>query len=125
MILLREFNEENKIDKIWYNSSMIIYSECYDDPNTPLKELSVTFKNGATYKYLDVDVNDYVMFVHGGLDDSNGKALNKYIKPKYECIREENKDVNLLKEELENRLKKYHKMTLKNYLLYRLKLYND
>jgi hypothetical protein len=46
------------------------------------------------------------MFVHGGLDDSNGKALNKYIKPKYECIREENKDVNLLKEELENRLKK-------------------
>ena len=84
MILLREFDEEKKIDKIWYDSSMIVYSECYDNPNSPLKELSVTFKNGATYKYLDVDVNDYVMFVHGGIDDSNGKALNKHIKPKYE-----------------------------------------
>lgn len=105
MILLREFNEESKIDRIWYDSSMIVYSECYDNPNSPLKELSVTFKNGATYKYLDVDVNDYVMFVHGGIDDSNGKALNKHIKPKYECLRLENKDIALLKEELENKLK--------------------
>lgn len=105
MILLREFNEETKIDAIWYDSSMIVYSECYDNPNNPLKELSVTFKNGATYKYLDVDVNDYVMFVHGGIEDSNGKALNKFIKPKYECIRVDDKDVNILKEILENKRK--------------------
>ena len=44
MILLREFNEETKIDAIWYDSSMIVYSECYDNPNNPLKELSVTFR---------------------------------------------------------------------------------
>jgi hypothetical protein len=105
MILFREFDEQSKIDRIWYDSSMIVYSECYDNPNNPLKELSVTFKNGATYKYLDVDVNDYVMIVHGGIDDSNGKALNKHIKPKYECLRVENKDIELLKEELENKIK--------------------
>jgi hypothetical protein len=103
MILHRDFNEEKKLDRIWYDSSMIVYSECYDNPNSPLKELRVTFKNGATYKYNDVDVNDYVMFVHGGIEDSNGKALNKYIKPKYECERIEDKDIELLKEELENK----------------------
>ena len=79
MILFREFDDKNKIDRIWYDSSMIVYSECFDNPSTPLKELIVTFKNGGTYKYLDVDVNDYVMFVHGGIDGSNGKALNKHI----------------------------------------------
>lgn len=102
MILYRDFNEEKKLDRIWYDSSMIVYSECYDNPNSPLKELCVTFKNGATYKYIDVDVNDYVMFVHGGLDGSNGKTLHKLIKPKYECKRIDDKDVNLLKEILEN-----------------------
>jgi hypothetical protein len=106
MILLRDFNEEKRIDRIWYSSSMIVYSECYDNPDTPLKELTVTFKNGATYKYLDVNVNDYVLFVHGGLDDSNGKALNKYIKPKYECVREENKDISELQEELNKEIEK-------------------
>ena len=45
------------------------------------------------------------MFVHGGIEDSNGKALNKFIKPKYECIRVDDKDVNILKEILENKRK--------------------
>ena len=85
MILFRDFNEKTRMDRVWYDSSMIIYSECYDKPDTPLKDLKVTFKNGATYEYKDVDVNDYVAFVHGGLDNSNGKALNKFIKPKCEC----------------------------------------
>lgn len=106
MILFREFDKESNLDKIWYESSMIVYSECYDNPSSPLKELTVTFKNGGTYKYLDVDVNDYVMFVHGGIDGSNGKALNKYIKPKCECIRLDNRDVQELKEILENKTNK-------------------
>lgn len=103
MILFRDFNEEEKMDRIWYESSMIVYSECYDTPDSPLKDLVVTFKNGATYKYIDVNVNDYVMFVHGGLDNSNGKALNKYIKPKCECIRLEDKNINELMDDMEQR----------------------
>ena len=44
-------------------------------------------------------VKDYVMFKHGGLDGSQGKALNKFIKPKYEFEKVENADMELLKEE--------------------------
>ena len=50
-----------------------------------------------------MDVNDYVMFVRGGLDGSNGRALNKYIKPRCECEKIENLDKEKLTEEL-NRL---------------------
>lgn len=92
MILFRQFDEENKIDRVWYDSSNIVYSEC-DDKENSLKTLRVVFKNGATYQYKDVNVNDYVMFVHGGLDGSNGKALNKFIKPKCEFERIADTDV--------------------------------
>lgn len=81
MFLFRYYDKKNGIDRAWYQSSNILYSEC-DDVKDDFKILTVVFKNGATYKYYDVDVNDYVMFLHGGLDGSNGKALNKYIKQK-------------------------------------------
>lgn len=81
MILFREFNEQEMIDRIWYQSSMVVYSECHDKTDTPLKDVKVVFKNGSCYLYKDINVNDYVAFVHGGLDGSNGKALNKFIKP--------------------------------------------
>ena len=84
MVLFRNYDEKERIDRVWYNSSNIVYTECLDPPNS-LKPLTVIFKNGKRYQYNDVDVNDYVMFMHGGLDGSNGKALNKYIIPKYEC----------------------------------------
>ena len=42
------------------------------------------------------------MFKNGGLDNSQGKALNKYIKPNYICERVEDKDVNLLLENMNN-----------------------
>ena len=83
MVIYRDYNQEARLDRIWYDSSNILYSEC-DDKLNELKTLRVTFKNGATYEYSNVDVNDYLMFVNGGLDGSNGKALNKYIKPKCE-----------------------------------------
>ena len=44
-------------------------------------------------------VKDYIMFKHGGLDGSQGKALNKFIKPKYEFEKVENANMELLKEE--------------------------
>jgi len=105
MVLLREYNQKEMIDRAWYDSSMIVYSECYDNEESRKKQLKVVFKNGNTYLYKDVDVDDYVMFAHGGLDGSNGKALNKYIKPKCEFIKCEDTDIQLLNEELNRRLK--------------------
>ena len=67
---------ENEVDKTWYDSSNVIYSEC-DDVTDGLKVVRVTFKNGRTYKYTDVNVNDYLMFRESV---SQGKALNKFIK---------------------------------------------
>lgn len=106
MILLRDYNAEKQIDRIWYESSMIVYSECYDDPNNAKKDLKVVFKNGGTYLYKGVLVDDYVMFVHGGLDGSNGKALNKFIKPKVEFEKQDNTDVQLLNEEMQSIIKR-------------------
>ena len=66
----------NDVDKVWYDSSNIKYSECIDHDNK-MKTLKVVFKNGTQYKYDDVDVNHYLLFRE---DLSQGKALNKYIK---------------------------------------------
>lgn len=104
MILFRQYNENAGIDRVWYKSSNIIYSECIDNKDD-YKTLKVVFKNGQSYTYKKVDVNDYVMFVHGGLDGSNGKALNKLIKPKYEFDKTEIYNVEELNKELENNLK--------------------
>ena len=86
------------LDKCWYNSSNVVYSECKDHDNA-LKEVNVVFKNGNEYVYHDVTVQDYLMFRE---DASQGKALNKFIK-KYEFTRkEEKRDLELLKEELDS-----------------------
>ena len=87
------------LDRVWYDSSNIIYSEC-EDKDGENKTLRVVFSNGAMYEYKDVDVNDYVMFVHGGLDQSNGKAFFKYIKgKKYEYTRLEDANKAKLEED--------------------------
>jgi hypothetical protein len=99
MLLYRKYDKENKLDKAWFHSTNVIYSEC-DDIVDGLKVLRVTFKGGATYQYKDVAVGDYLMFMTGGLDGSNGKALNKYIKPKYEYTRIEDKDVGEINDEM-------------------------
>lgn len=100
MILYRDYNEKTKLDRIWYSSSSLLYSECIDNENE-LKTLIVVFKNGSTYQYDDVDVMDYVMFVHGGLDNSNGKALNTFIKKKCPYKKIENKNIEELQKELD------------------------
>lgn len=84
MITFRYYDKDEKVDRIWYSSSNILYSEC-DDKLDDFKELRITFKNGDTYVYKKVDVNDYVLFAHGGIDASNGKAFWKIIRPKYEA----------------------------------------
>ena len=102
MIIHRDYDQEKRLDRVWYNSSNVFYSEC-EDVVDDYKILRVVFNNGATYEYRNVDVNDYVMFVRGGLDGSNGRALNKFIKPKCECERIEDLGKERLTEEL-NRL---------------------
>lgn len=92
MIKIRKYDSDKRIDYIWYDSSNILYSECLDNEND-FKTLKVVFKNGQSYIYKKVDVHDYVQFVHGGLEGSNGKALNSIIKPKYEFEKGEKVDI--------------------------------
>jgi len=94
MILLRDYDKEKELDRVWYDSSNVFYSEC-EDGDSAKKVLRVVFKNGAQYQYSDVDVNDYVMFIAGGTDNSNGKALNEFVKKKkcpYERIADADKE---------------------------------
>jgi hypothetical protein len=100
MILVSKYDETEKTDVVFYESSNIYYSKAVEHKDDNFVDLYVTFKNGSTYLYKDVDmVKDYVMFKHGGLDGSQGKALNKFIKPKYEFEKVENANMELLKEE--------------------------
>ena len=86
----------DKIDRTWYNSSNIVYSECIDHDDA-LKTLKVVFANGTQYAYYDVDVNQYLLFRE---DESQGKALNRIIKGgnyKYEKL--ENANLEAINEE--------------------------
>lgn len=86
---------KNGVDRTWYDSSNIRYSEC-DDLENSLKNLRITFKDGRTYEYKDIDVNEYIMFRESS---SQGQAFNKLIK-KYACTKLDNKDLNFLDKEL-------------------------
>ena len=97
MLILKEY--KNNVEKAWYNSSNVIYSECEDKVND-FKELKIVFKNGSTYIYHKVDVKDYLLF---RTSISQGKAINEYIK-KYEFDKIELSDVNEINFELNKRL---------------------
>lgn len=97
MLILKEY--KNNLEKAWYNSSNIIYSEC-DDKINDLKELKIVFKNGSTYIYHKVDVKDYLFFRSAM---SQGKALNEYIK-KYEYTKCNISDVEIISNELNKKL---------------------
>lgn len=90
---------ENDIDKVWYDSSNIVYSEC-DDKDGELKVVRITFKDGRTYEYKGVKVNDYLLFRE---HSSQGKALNAIMK-QYECTKIDNRDIAELKNELDDLL---------------------
>lgn len=94
----------NNVDKVWYDSSNILYSEC-DDIINSLKTLRVFFKNGRKYQYYDVNVNDYILFRES---ESQGKALSKIIK-QYKCERLDDFDVERVKEELQSLLDEENK----------------
>lgn len=107
---------ENNVDKAWYDSSNVIYSECIDNADD-YKDLFITFKDSRTYHYKGVTVQDYLLFRE---DVSQGKALNKYItkkiggKPVYEFERLENKDLTLLNEEKDKLLLEKENLLVEN-----------
>ena len=85
------------VDKTWYNSSNVIYSECIDHDNKP-KTLKVVFSNGTQYEYKNVDVRDFLLFRES---ESQGKALNRLIKEKnYEYEKLENANLDEINDEL-------------------------
>jgi hypothetical protein len=101
-IIGKIYDEKTRTDKVWYESSNVVFSKFVENEHNNLGQLYVTFKNGATYHYKDVDMpTDYLLFKSGGIDNSQGKTLNKQIKGKYEYERVSDEDVNLLMEELE------------------------
>ena len=89
------------VDRTWYQSSNIKYSECLDYDNR-LKTLKVVFNNGTQYEYKNVNSQDYLLFRDAS---SQGKALNEYIKPKgYEYEKMKNADLATLDGELTFRM---------------------
>jgi hypothetical protein len=91
-MILKRVEKENVV-KVIYNSSNILASEY----NKSTKDLIITFKRGAQYKYLGVSASDYMRFE---IADSQGSVLNSHIKP-YAFEKCENVDTNLITEEIE------------------------
>ena len=95
MITLNEYDEENRIDRTWFESSNVLFSIC-DDKVDALKEVTVCFSDGRTYLYSGVYINDYLMFRNSL---SQGKDLFKYIAvkdngvPRYKTTKLENTDL--------------------------------
>ena len=101
-ILGKSYDPKTRTDRVWYESSNVVYSKFIENEFDNNGQLYVTFKNGATYHYKDVDmVTDYLLFKSGGIDNSQGKTLNKQIKGKYEYERVSDENVALLMEELD------------------------
>ena len=85
---------------MWYDSSMILYSEMIESETENIGDLYITFKNGVTYRYKDVSFEDYVLLIGGATDASHGKTLNKIIKSKYEYEKIGDADVEKINNEL-------------------------
>lgn len=86
---------ENKMDRTWYKSSNIKYSEC-DDNVDALKTVRIVFGDGRMYQYENVNVNDYLLFRE---DVSQGKAMNRYLKS-YECKRLDDIDIETIEKNM-------------------------
>lgn len=119
MLIVSTYNSDSKTEKCWFESSNVFYSEFVEDETKNEGDLYVTFKNGATYKYKKVQLTpDYVMFKHGGLEGSHGKALNTHIKPKYEFEKVGDKNINdLIHERTQQEVLKRKEVIDKTYFI--------
>lgn len=103
MVILKQYDEKTKTQKAWYDSSMFCFTRAVEHEDVNLVDLYVTFKNGWTYVYKNVKLEDYILLISGFEQASHGKTLNKIIKPRYEFERLEDMDVNSIWDE-------YHKL---------------
>jgi hypothetical protein len=94
-MILKRVEKENVVKAI-YDSSNILASK-YDKTS---KDLTITFKRGAQYKYIGVSASDYMRFETA---ESQGAVLNSHIKP-YSFEKGEAIDANVIVEEI-NKLK--------------------
>jgi hypothetical protein len=95
-MLLKRAQKENLIEST-YDSSNILSSK-YDKES---KRLTITFKRGVQYVYLDVSASDYLRFETA---ESQGAVLNSHIK-QYSFEKGETIDAKILEEEI-SKLKK-------------------
>lgn len=83
-VLRSEYDLETNVDKVWYESSNVIYSEFNEHSDDNFGELYVVFKGGKRYLYRNVSFLNYLNFKNAVLNDgSSGKALNEYIIKNY------------------------------------------
>lgn len=109
MILKKVYNETTRVQKVWYESTMLSYSEMCEDDNENKGTLTVVFNNGSVYRYRDVTFEDYVLLLSGGLDGSEGKTFHKVIKAKYEGIKLNETDAKTVRESMtEKELSREH-----------------
>lgn len=114
MIITEKFDNVKNTDEVFYDSSSVMYSK-FDASNN---ELTVVFKGGGQYVYHDVDMaQDYMLFKHGGPDNSQGKALNRFIKSKYEYEKIGDADLVELSKKKEE-IEKYQEAERKKNLTY-------
>lgn len=101
MVLKKVYDEKTRTQKVWYDSSMVYYTEMVESETENSGNLFVVFKNGQKYVYKDVRFEDYIVFINGGTDASIGKTLNKVIKNKYDCEKIGDADMDALRAEME------------------------
>ena len=110
-MILKKVEKDNNIRCV-YESSNILASN-YD---LGTKKLSVVFKNGGKYTYLDVAKSDYLIFE---MADSQGKILNSNIK-QYTFVKDDDVDTKKYLETIEN-VKQADRKNLELGIIQRLK----
>lgn len=109
MILKKVYNETTRVQKVWYESSMLSYSEMREDDNENKGTLTVVFNNGSVYRYKDVTFEDYVLLLSGGLDGSEGKTFHKVIKANYAGVKLSDAEAKTVRESMtEKELSREH-----------------
>ena len=95
-MLLKKVETEEKIESLFDSSN--IKAALYNKIDN---QLILTFGKGNQYAYINVTPTDYARFE---LAESQGKIFNSLIKPKYEFVKLDVKDISKIEEEVDNLL---------------------
>jgi hypothetical protein len=120
-LILKYYDEKERREYCWFDSSNVVAS-IVEDFEDDYKEMTIVYKGGRAYKYLKVSVNDYLMASRGSLDGSIGKAVNEFIKSKYDFEKIDNFDLVKLEKKKQQIIKE--KKNMENAKVIARKLYN-